>query len=69
MRWPWSKPSPAPRIPPYKVPVDTRPRPGPAPGIEVEEAVEVDGVKIDTRSMTETGVHKIWRRLKGEPEP
>jgi hypothetical protein len=65
MRWPWSKPNPPPRIPPYQVPVSKR-ETAKAPGIVVEESVEIDGEKIDTRSMTETGVHKVWRRITGQ---
>lgn len=68
MRWPWSrKPQPPPRIPPYRVPVEAKPKPK-EEGIIVEEAVELDGEKVDTSKMTETGVHKIWRRITGQPE-
>lgn len=58
MRWPWSrKPQPPPRIPPYRVPVEPKPRPKDE-GIVVEEH--------DTSKMTETGVHKAWKRLTGQ---
>jgi hypothetical protein len=70
MRWPWSKPSPPPRIPPYKVPVQTRPRPGPALGIEVQEhdtsAVDDEAIEALRRAQSETGVHKAWKRLTGQ---
>jgi hypothetical protein len=46
------------------VPVSKRETPK-EPGILVEEAVEIDGERLDTRSMTETGVHKAWKRLTG----
>lgn len=57
MRWPWSKPQPPPKIPPYQVPVSKRETPK-NPGIVVEEH--------DTSQMTQTGVHKAWRRLTGQ---
>lgn len=59
MRWPWSKPVPPPRIPPYKVPVQQQHTPR-KDGITVEEH--------DTSAMTATGVHRAFDRLKrGEP--
>ena len=58
MRWPWSKrPKPALRIEPYKVPVSKR-ETKKDPGIVVEE--------VDTSQMTQTGVHKAWKRLTGQ---
>ena len=55
--WPWKRRRPPPpRIPPYQVPVskrETKP-----PGILVEEH--------DTSQMTQTGVHKAWKRLTGQ---
>jgi hypothetical protein len=66
VRWPWSKPTPPPRIPPYQVPV-SKPETPKEPGIVVEEkdALEVNGVRVD-RSMTETGIHKAWNRITGQ---
>ncbi len=55
-RWPWAKRSPPPTIPPYRVPVQQE-KPKSA-GIVVEE--------IDTSAMTQTGVHKAWKRLTGQ---
>jgi hypothetical protein len=57
MRWPWTKLAPPPRIPAYKVPVETRPKPR-EEGIQVEEH--------DTSKMTETGIFKAWRRMTGQ---
>lgn len=57
MRWPWQKRPPPPRIPPYPVPVQAHPT-RKEPGILVEE--------IDTSAMTQTGVHKAWKRLTGQ---
>lgn len=61
MRWPWSKPK-RPEIPPFtpRPPVEVHPRPKPEPGIEVEE--------VDTSAMTETGIHKAWKRLTGRSD-
>ncbi len=62
MRWPWSKPQPLP-IPPYRpsAPVQVRPQRRPCDSsIVVEE--------IDTSAMTQTGVHRAWKRLTGEGE-
>jgi hypothetical protein len=67
MRWPWSKRAPPPRIPPYPVPVQQQHKPK-EEGIVVEEAIELDGQKVDTRAMTETGIHKAWKRLTGQRE-
>lgn len=57
MRWPWQKRTPPPVIPPYQVPVSKRETPK-EPGIVVDE--------IDTSQMTQTGVHKAWKRLTGQ---
>jgi hypothetical protein len=58
MRWPWQKRRPPPlEIPPYQVPVSKHATPK-DPGIVVEE--------IDTSAMTQTGVHKAWKRLTGQ---
>lgn len=57
MRWPWQKPAPPPRIPPYQVPVSKRETPK-EPSIIVEEH--------DTSAMSRTGVFKAWRRLTGQ---
>jgi hypothetical protein len=59
MRWPWQRRQPPPRIPPYPVPVQQQHRPK-EPAIVVEEH--------DTSAMTQTGVHKAWRRLTGQTE-
>lgn len=56
MKWPWSRRSPPPTIPPYRVPVQEPKRA--EPGIVVEE--------VDTSAMTQTGVHKAWKRLTGQ---
>lgn len=56
--WPFRRRRPLPlNIPPYKVPVSKRETPK-EPGIVVEE--------IDTSAMTQTGVHKAWKRLTGQ---
>ena len=57
MRWPWQRRVPPPTIPPYQVPVSKRETPK-EPSIVVEE--------IDTSAMTQTGVHKAWKRLTGQ---
>lgn len=59
MRWPWSKPKPRPTIPPYQIPVSKRETPK-DPGIIVDE--------VDTSQMTQTGVHKAWKRLTGQKD-
>jgi hypothetical protein len=59
MRWPWQRRSPPPRIPPYPVPVRQQHKPV-EPSIVVEE--------IDTSAMTQTGVHKAWKRLTGRTD-
>ena len=67
MRWPWQKPKPPPRIPPYKVPVDAKPKPK-DDGIQVEEhdpsAVDAEALEALRRAQSETGMHKAWDRLK-----
>jgi hypothetical protein len=56
LRWPWSKKKPPPAIPPYVPPVrEGTPKPE---EIVVEEH--------DTSAMTQTGVHKAWKRLTGK---
>lgn len=59
MKWPWSRPK-RPAIPPFTPPppiqVHTPKRDD--PGIVVEE--------VDTRSMTETGIFKAWKRMTGQ---
>jgi hypothetical protein len=55
VRWPWSKAPPIPGIPPYHPPIVQEHAPKPDPGLIVEE--------IDTSAMTQTGVHRAWRRL------
>lgn len=57
MRWPWTKPDPAPQIPPYQPPIEVHPQPK-EQGMLVEE--------VDTSAMTSTGVHKAWKRLTGK---
>jgi hypothetical protein len=53
LRWPWSK-KPAPvAIPPYVPPVREPAKP--------EETMVVE--EHDTSAMTQTGVHKAWKRL------
>ena len=59
MRWPWIKPKPAPQIPPYRAPV-TRTH------SQEREDERIEVVEIDTSAMTQTGVHKAWRRLTGQ---
>jgi hypothetical protein len=60
MRWWWQrKQAPPPAIPAYRVPENLRAAPK-DPGMVVEE--------IDTSAMTQTGVHKAWRRLTGQSE-
>lgn len=59
MRWPWSKPAAAPAIPPYRPPITRQhSQEREDEGIEVEE--------IDTSAMTQTGVHRAWKRLTGK---
>ncbi len=60
MRWPWSKPKPLP-IPPYR----------PLPPVQVQQqhrpcdnSIVVE--EVDTRSMTETGIFKAWKRMTGQ---
>lgn len=60
MRWPWSKPVAMPAIPPYRPPVTQEHAKPKEEGLVVEE--------IDTSAMTQTGVHKAWRRLTGQGE-
>ena len=55
--WRTPKPTPAPTIPPYRVPVQEH-KPKEEPGIVVEER--------DTSNMTATGVHKAWKRESGQ---
>jgi hypothetical protein len=57
VRWPWRKRAPLPTIPPYQVPVSKTPKTKDE-GIKVEEH--------DTSAMTQTGVHKAWKRLTGQ---
>lgn len=56
MKWPWSK-KPLPEIPPFKMDFKA-PQVKPEPGIVVDE--------VDTSQMTQTGVHKAWKRLTGQ---
>ena len=58
MRWPWVKPPPAPQIPPYRPPIVQEHAKPADSGLVVEE--------IDTSQMTQTGVHKAWKRLTGQ---
>jgi hypothetical protein len=59
MRWLWQRREPPPRIPPYQPPITQEYAPvRHEPGIVVEE--------IDTSAMTQTGVHKAWKRLTGQ---
>lgn len=56
MRWPWKKkPKPLP-IPPFRP--ELKPVEPQAPTLVVEEH--------DTSAMTQTGVHKAWKRLTGQ---
>jgi hypothetical protein len=60
MRWPWSKPK-RPEIPPYRVPEPVV--------LPAELPKKDDGLKVeehDTSAMTQTGVHKAWKRLSGD---
>lgn len=57
MRWPWARRPPPPTIPPYRVPVRSA-TPKRDEGVIVEEH--------DTSAMTQTGVHRAWKRLTGQ---
>jgi hypothetical protein len=69
MRWPWSKPTPPPRIPPYSVPVASKPKPKQEAGIEVQEldpaAADPDALKALLEAQSRTGMHKAWKRITG----
>lgn len=58
MRWPWRKRTAPVPIPPYQPPIERVHAPAADPSIVVEE--------IDTSAMTQTGVHKAWKRLTGK---
>lgn len=61
LRWPRRKKKPPLAIPPYVPPV-REPTPKPEETIMVEEH--------DTSAMTQTGVHKAWKRLsRGKTPP
>jgi hypothetical protein len=70
VRWPWSKKPPPPRIPPYTVPVASKPKPKQEAGIEVEE---IDAAAVDDQDLaalraaqSATGLHRAWDRLTGK---
>lgn len=66
MRWPWRKRPPAPAIPPYR-PVDVKPVEHPEPGIVVEEVAAADeDLEALRTAQTQTGMHRVWRRLTGQ---
>jgi hypothetical protein len=69
MRWPWSKPTPPPRIPPYKVPVQAH-TPKRDEAIVVEELdpakVDAEAVEALLRAQSQTGMHKAWKRITGQ---
>lgn len=70
MRWPWSrKPTPPPRIQPYKVPVETKAPKPKDDGIEVKEldaaAMDPEALAALRKAQSETGMHRAWRRLTG----
>lgn len=58
MRWPWNKPKPLP-IPPYQPPITQE-----YASVRNEPGIVVD--EHDTSQMTQTGVHKAWKRLTGQ---
>jgi hypothetical protein len=62
-RWPpWSKRDTRPAIPKHVPPAPLiEPRAKPDPGIEV--------IEHDVSKLTETGVHKAWRRGAGKDPP
>lgn len=61
VRWPWTKHTPAPEIPPYQPPpIDIRPPEPKDPSIIVDE--------VDTTDMSATGIHRAWRKLTGGGE-
>ncbi len=61
MRWPWSRRPKPPEIPPFE------PRP-PIQIVERPKEPDVIVEEIDTSAMTQTGVHRAWKRLIGKGE-
>lgn len=61
IRWPGRRKSPPVNIPPFPfppAPLQVERLHAPKDGLEVEE--------VDTSAMTETGIHKAWKRLTGQ---
>ena len=64
MRWPWTRPKP-PDIPPF-VPETVRPA---HISVRQQHIPKDEGIvveEVDTRSMTETGIFKAWKRMTGQ---
>ncbi len=56
MRWPWTKKSKPLDIPRYT----------PPPVREVKRETGIEVTEHDTSQMSETGIHRAWRRLIGQ---